>query len=182
MRTLPIALPQCGEPATTRIEIYSADSLDANAYTCQMHVDAAVAAAENAGLTARMRIPIAPGVNRPCGYVHVYPTGRLAEEGEAAVPQHPHWCDRRGCDQRGQHRSVRLPVATGDPEAVILDVALIQTLGRGVEPMLAMTVVDGDSGSRETVLSLGQGKVMSYQLRRLLDLSKGYRGNRRPTL
>ncbi|MBC9006414.1 hypothetical protein [Micromonospora aurantiaca (nom. illeg.)] len=177
MRTLPIALPQCGEPATTRIEIYSADSLDANAYTCQMHAEAAIAAVERAGRSASP-ITMAPGVQRPCGYVHVYPTGRLAEPEDG--PAHPPWCDHKNCDQRGRHQSVRLPVSTGRPEAVIADLALTEALSAGVDPMIALTVVDGDSG-REIVLSLGQSRVLSYQIRRLLDLSNGHRGNRRPS-
>lgn len=177
MRTLPIALPRCGQPATTRIEIYSSGSLDASAYTCREHTIAAVDAIETAGLTAH-QIGMAPTVERPCGYVHVYPTGALAEPDDQG---HPPWCDRKDCAGRGQHRSLRLPVATGHPEAVIADVALVQALAAGVEPMLAMTVVDGDAG-REIVLSIGQGRVLSYQIRRLLDMSKGYSGNRRPSL
>ena len=176
MRTLPIALPQCGEPATTRIEVYSAGSLDASAYTCPLHTESAVSAVERASLSAHP-VPMAPTVNRPCGYVHVYPTGQLADPVD---PGHPQWCDRKDCDQRGQHRSIRLPVSTGQPEAVIADVALTQALGQGVTPMLSLTVVDGHSG-REIVLSLGQGRVLSYQVRRLLDLAKGYAGNRRPS-
>lgn len=175
MSTLPIALPQCGTPATTRIEVYSAGSLDASAYTCTAHTADALAAIHAAGLDSQP-VTLAPGVNRPCGYVHVYPTGQLADPTQ---PPHPPWCDRLGCDQRGRHRSIRLPISTGKPEAVIADVALVQVLGQGVAPMLALTVVDGDSGSRETIMSLGQGRVLSYQVRRLLDLSKGYSGNRR---
>lgn len=177
MRTLPIALPQCGEPATTRIEVYSAGSLDANAYTCDLHTAGAVAAVETADLTA-YPVSMAPTVNRPCGYVHVYPTGRLADPEDG--PAHPPWCDRKNCDQRGRHQSVRLPVSTGRPEAVIADLALTEALAPGVDPMVALTVVDGDSG-REIVLSLGQGRVLSYQIRRLLDLSNGHGGNRRPS-
>ncbi|MET8908420.1 hypothetical protein [Micromonospora sp. NPDC004551] len=161
----------------TRIEIYSTGSLDASAYTCNAHTAGALAAITEAGLDSQP-VTLSPTVSRPCGYVHVYPTGQLAD---TTRPPHPPWCDRIGCDQRGRHRSIRLPVSTGHPEAVIVDVALIQVLGHGVEPMLAMTVVDSEAGSRETVLSLGQGRVLSYQVRRLLDLSKGYSGNRRPS-
>lgn len=177
MGTIPIALPLCGLQATTRIEIYNANSLDASAYTCPEHTRTALAAVTDAGMQARP-IPMAPDISRPCGHVHVYPTGTLADPHDVG---HPSWCDRKDCVQRGRHRSIRLPVSTGTPEAAIVDVSLTQALARGAEPMMALTVVDGDSGSRETVLSLGQGRVLSYQVRRLLDLSKGYSGNRRPT-
>ncbi|MBM0257033.1 hypothetical protein [Micromonospora sp. 4G55] len=177
MKTLPITLPTCGVQATTRIEVYSARSLDANAYTCSEHTGPTIAAIEAAGMSAET-VPLAPDVERPCGYVYVYATGHLTDPVDV---DHPAWCDRADCPGRGRHRSVRLPVVTGQPEAVIADVALTQTLGPGVDPMLSLTVVDGESGSREVVLSLGQGRVLSYQVRRLLDLSKGYPGNRRPS-
>ncbi|MEU3452702.1 hypothetical protein ABZ671_03730 [Micromonospora sp. NPDC006766] len=176
MSTLPIALPQCGEPATTRIEIYSDGSLDASAYTCPAHTAGALAGITEAGLHSQP-VTLSPTVNRPCGYVHVYPTGQLAEpEGEA----HPPWCDRKDCSQRGRHQSIQLPVSTGKPEAVIADLSLTHAIADGVEPMMSLTVVDADSG-RQIVLSLGQGRVLSYQVRRLLDLSRGYPGNRRPS-
>jgi hypothetical protein len=177
MRTLPIALlPECGEPATTRIEIYSAGSLDASAYTCTPHTSQALTAINAAGLDAHP-IALSPTVSRPCGYLHVYPTGKLVNPTD---PIHPHWCDRTDCGLRGRHRSIRLPVSSGQPEAVIADLALTQALGEAVEPMLSLTVVDGDSG-REFILSLGQGRVLSYQVRRLVDLAKGRSGNRRPS-
>lgn len=175
MATLPIALPMCGEPATTRIEVYGGDSLDAAAYTCDPHVSGALATVAEAGMLGRT----APGplrVSRPCGYVHAYPTGQLAQPDDI---RHPQWCDRRNCVQRQQHRSLRLPVNTGRPEAAIIDVSLVQALSDVVDPMMALNVVDGDHSS-ELVLSTGQGRVLSYQVRRLLDMSKGHPGGRRP--
>jgi len=179
MRTLPIALPTCGGPATVRLEIYSAangdlhGSLDASAYVCDLHGIPAVSACQAAGLTAR-RVPLAPDINRPCGHVHVYPTGQLSDP--ADMP-HPHWCDRRDCAGRGQHRSVRLPVNAGCPDPTIVELTLTQALAAAVDPMLTLTVID--AGGQEVVLSLGQGRVLSHQVRRLLDLSKGCRGARR---
>jgi hypothetical protein len=177
MSTIPITLPQCGEPAAVRIEVYSHDgaSLDASAYTCPGHTIHALAVIDRAGRTGRP-IGMAPDITRPCGHVHVYPTGQLADP--ADMP-HPSWCDRKDCRQRGRHRSIRLPVTTGHPEAAIVDMSLTQALIRDAELMMVLTVVDGDNGSRETALSLGQGRVLSHQVRRLLDLSKGYSGNRR---
>ncbi|WP_435586146.1 hypothetical protein [Micromonospora aurantiaca (nom. illeg.)] len=165
MRTLPIALPQCGEPAAVRIEVYSAGSLDASAYACPAHVELASSAVDRAGFTAHV-VTLAPDVRRPCGHVHVYPTGRLADSDE---PQHPHWCDRRDCAGRGLHRSVRLPVNGGHPDPTICELTLTQHLTLG-DPVLTLTVIDG--GGQELALSLGQGCVLAYQVRRLLDLAK----------
>ncbi|MFI5490003.1 hypothetical protein [Micromonospora echinaurantiaca] len=77
MRTLP-TLPACEEPATVRIELYSADSLDACAYTCIAHAVHATAAIARVGLEAHP-VGMAPDVARPCGHLHVYPTGNLAD-------------------------------------------------------------------------------------------------------
>ncbi|MGN9775849.1 hypothetical protein ACTMS0_08715 [Micromonospora sp. H33] len=170
MRALPITLPQCGDAASTRIEVYSAESLDANAYTCNVHTEHALAEIGRAGLQGHP-VPLAPDITRPCGHVHVYPTGRMGDQHD---PGHPSWCDRRGCIVRGQHRSIPLPISTGGPEAAIAHLALTLGLTPGVEPVLALTVVDGDAG-KEVVLSLGQGRVLSYQVRRLLDLAMRHR-------
>lgn len=90
MSTLP-TLPACPEPATIRIELYSADSLDACAYTCIDHTIRATAAVARAGLEAHL-IGMAPDVVRPCGHMFVFPTGALAETPPAV--KHPRWCDR----------------------------------------------------------------------------------------
>ncbi|QGN47906.1 hypothetical protein GKC29_14315 [Micromonospora sp. WMMC415] len=170
---LPVALPECGDSAATRIEVYSADSLDANAYTCHVHTDEALAAIGRAGLHGHP-VPLAPDITRPCGHVHVYPTGQL---GDRHDPGHPPWCDRAGCTTRGQHRSVQLPISVGQPEAAIAYLALTRCLAPALEPALTLTVVDGDTGT-EVVLSLGQGRVLSYRVRRLLDLATRHPGRR----
>ncbi|MEW2380730.1 hypothetical protein AB0873_01345 [Micromonospora sp. NPDC047707] len=172
MCALPVALPRCGESATLRLEIYSASggercgSLDASAYTCGQHGIPMMSAFELAGLTAR-RVPLAPDVWRPCGYVYVYQTGALAAPAGIA---HPHWCDRHGCDQSGRHRSIRLPVNSGHPDPVIVDVALTHSLGGATQPTLSVTAVH-DRG-QEIVLSLGQARVLCHQVRRLLNLAR----------
>lgn len=170
---LPIALPACGDAAATRIEVYSADSLDANAYTCGLHTDRALAEIGRAGLHGHP-VPLAPDITRPCGHVHVYPTGRLGDQHDRG---HPSWCDRAGCATRGQHRSIQLPISVGQPEAAIAYLALTRGLAPGLEPTLTLTVVDGDAGT-EVVLSLKQGRVLSYQVRRLLDLATRHRRTR----
>ncbi len=78
MRSLPTP-PACEEPATVRIELYSADSLDACAYTCPAHTIHVTAVVTKAGMTAHP-VGMAPDIARPCGYVHVFPTGALATE------------------------------------------------------------------------------------------------------
>ncbi|WFE42131.1 hypothetical protein [Micromonospora sp. WMMD998] len=76
MSTLP-TLSDRGDPAAVRIELYTADSLDGCAYTCDAHAAPAVAAFGGAGLAA-YPAGLEPGVSRPCGHVYVYPTGALA--------------------------------------------------------------------------------------------------------
>lgn len=164
MPALPFALPQCGAAASTRIEVYSAGSLDANAYTCPLHTDQALAAIGRVGLQGHP-VPLAPDVARPCGHVHVYPTGRLGDRRDQG---HPSWCDRLGCGARGRHRSVRLPVGAGRPESYVVHLALTRDLAPGAEPALSLTTADGDA---EVVLSLGHGRALIYQIRRLLDLA-----------
>lgn len=179
MRTLPTALPTCGDAATVRLEVYSANggdlygSLDASIYTCDMHGIPAVSACQAAGLTAR-RVPLAPDIDRPCGHVHVFPTGQLADD----MP-HPHWCARGPlCTQRGVHHSRPLPVAT-DTAPADMCLWLQQTHHpAGGDPMLVMEVIE-DGHPRHVWLPLGQARVLSYQVRRLLDLSKSRTSNRR---
>ncbi|MFG1653579.1 hypothetical protein ACGFIE_26960 [Micromonospora sp. NPDC049275] len=84
MSTVP-KLPACGEPATIRIELYSADSLDACAYTCVDHTIRATAAAARAGLEAHL-LGMAPDVERSCGHVFVFPTGALGDAPADRVP------------------------------------------------------------------------------------------------
>ncbi|RQW83549.1 hypothetical protein [Micromonospora globispora] len=81
MQTLPI-LPSCGQPASIRIEVYSPDpgdlygSLDASAYFCDLHAMSAVSAIWRAQLTP-YKVEMAPDVQRRCGEVYVFPTGRM---------------------------------------------------------------------------------------------------------
>ncbi|QGN47425.1 hypothetical protein ACN26Y_14780 [Micromonospora sp. WMMD558] len=53
--------------------------------------------------------------------------------------------------------------------------SLTQGLTAGLEPVIALAVVD--AGSHEVTLSLGQGRVLSSQMRRLLDLTSRRRGD-----
>ncbi|NJP32883.1 hypothetical protein [Micromonospora thermarum] len=161
------ALPACARPADVRIEVYGGDSLDASVYVCRQHVTLSAAALDAYGWRAEPAA-VRPLVTRPCGYAYRYPTGRLADLA------HPHWCDRRGCLDRHRHRSLRLPVTSGRPEASIAEVSLSQGLTAGLEPVIALAVAD--AGNHEVTLSLGQGRVLSYQVRRLLDLTSRRRG------
>ncbi|MGN9812671.1 hypothetical protein ACTMSW_25385 [Micromonospora sp. BQ11] len=172
MRTLP-TLPACGEPATVRIELYTAESLDACAYTCTAHTIRVTAAATRAGLDAHP-VGIALNVHRPCGYLHVYPTGTLAD-----VPTelaHPRWCDRNGCQRRGQHRSRARHVTTNRPEAFIVDVALVQALRPAATPMVNVTSVEG-AFAASLILSTRQARVLRYRLSHLLDVAKATRND-----
>ncbi|WP_405107560.1 hypothetical protein OG559_24490 [Micromonospora sp. NBC_01405] len=172
MSVLP-PLPGCGESATVRIEVYGEDSLDAAVYACAEHVTAFVATIRAAGRSAHL-VPRAPELGRPCGYVYRYPTGGLADPpGDA----HPRWCDRDGCTARRRHRSARLPLTPRSPESPAgpfagearADVALAQALVSGAEPVLVLAVSGAEPG--ELMLSLNQGLVLSYRIRRLLDLT-----------
>ncbi|MFC8849387.1 MULTISPECIES: hypothetical protein [unclassified Micromonospora] len=105
---------------------------------------------------------------------------------------HPRWCDRDGCTLRRRHRSARLPLTPRSPappagpltadgpaaegpaiEALpaepTADVALAQTLVPGAGPVLVVAVGGAEPG--ELMLTLDQGRVLSYRLRRLLDLA-----------
>ncbi|MER7890607.1 hypothetical protein ABTX15_12355 [Micromonospora sp. NPDC094482] len=175
MRTLP-TLPTCGESATVRIELYTADSLDAAAYTCAAHAIRATAAIDRAGMTSHP-VGMAPDVDRPCGYLHVFPTGALADPGDQG---HPRWCDRTDCQRRGQHRSPARHLDTNPPEAFIVDVALVQALHPAAEPMVALTSVPGVAAA-SLLLSVGQARVLRYRLRHLLGAPKASRNEGRRT-
>ncbi|MEV0153172.1 hypothetical protein AB0H57_05440 [Micromonospora sp. NPDC050686] len=82
----------------------------------------------------------------------------------------PRWCDRDGCQRRGQHRSRARHVDTNRPEAFIVDVALVQALHPAAEPMVALTSIDGSAAS--LVLSIGQARVLRYRLANLLDAAR----------
>ncbi|WFE52183.1 hypothetical protein [Micromonospora sp. WMMD1155] len=166
MRTLPTP-PVCGEPATVRIELYTADSLDACAYTCPAHTIHVTAVATKAGMNAQP-VGMAPDVERPCGYVHVFPTGTLATE--PADPSHPRWCDRGGCDHRGRHRSPNLILDTNRPESSIVEMALVQALHSATGPMVSLTSMEGDAAA-ELRLSLGQARVLRYRLVNLFGMA-----------
>ncbi|MGA4729599.1 hypothetical protein ACPB67_19420 [Micromonospora taraxaci] len=166
MGTLPTP-PACGDPATVRIELYTADSLDACAYTCPAHTIHLTAVATKTGMSAHP-VGMAPDVERPCGYVHVFPTGTLATE--SADPSHPRWCDRGGCDRRGRHRSPTLILDTNRPETSIVEVALVQTLRPATEPMVSLTSMEGDAAAG-LMLSLGQARVLRYRLVNLFGMA-----------
>ncbi|WP_088960677.1 hypothetical protein [Micromonospora purpureochromogenes] len=109
---------------------------------------------------------MAPGVDRLCGYVHVFPTGTLADRTAC-----PRWCDRDDCQRRGQHRSRARHVDTNRPEAFIGGVALVQALHPAAEPMVNLTSVEG-SAAASLVLSIGQARVLRYRLAHLLGMAK----------
>ncbi|SCF10048.1 hypothetical protein GA0070558_12829 [Micromonospora haikouensis] len=186
-------LPGCGELASVRIEVYGGGGLDAAAYACAGHAAPIAVTIEAAGWSA-CPTSLVPESGRPCGHVYRYPTGGLADPpGDA----HPRWCDRDGCAARRRHRSTRLPLtprspapptgllaaegpatkgptaggpATGAPPVEApADVALAQALVPGAGPVLVVAVGGAEPG--ELMLTLDQGRVLSYRLRRLLDLA-----------
>ncbi|MHA4950589.1 hypothetical protein ACX27O_25000 [Micromonospora sp. SD19] len=176
MRTLPTP-PACGEPATVRIELYTADSLDACAYTCPAHTIHVTAVVAKAGMNAHP-VGMAPDVDRPCGYVHVFPTGTLADPDDQGY--HPRWCDKDDCKRRSQHRSHARHLETNRQEAFIVDVALVQALHPAAEPMVALTSAAG-SAAGSLVLSVGQARLLRYRLAHLLDIAKATRNGGRWT-
>lgn len=182
MSNLPFTLPTCDRPATTRLPVYtpapdgSGSSLDAVAYVCTEHASQAVTAIRAAGLNIYPG-PLAPDLARTCGYVYVFPTGAYGAHPPAL--EHPAWCDRQNCERRGEHRSPARHVDTNQPEATIVDVALIQALHPAAEPMLSLTGVDGTAAPEpiavHLVLSIGQGRTLRYRLAQLIDATKGGR-------
>ncbi|MEV4666092.1 hypothetical protein AB0J85_29645 [Micromonospora echinofusca] len=172
MSTLP-TLPACGAPATIRIELYTGDSLDACAYTCAMHLDQTTAASARAGLDAHPAG--AAGLDRHCGYVHVYQTGALADATPTACPR---WCDRDDCKRRGHHRSRAHHLDTNRLEAFIIDVGLVQALHQAAEPMVSLTGVES-SAAANLALSMRQARVLRYRLSHLLDIATAVRNGGR---
>ncbi|MGC5331496.1 hypothetical protein [Micromonospora sp. DT62] len=172
MSTLP-TLPACREPATVRIELYTADSLDACAYICAAHVSSTTTASARAGLDAHPAS--AAGLDRHCGYVHVYETGALAGVNPTACPR---WCDRDGCQRRGHHRSRTRHLDTNRLEAFIVDVGLVQALHPAAKQMVSLTSVEG-SAAANLVLSMRQARVLRYRLSHLLDIATAVRNGAR---
>lgn len=86
--------------------------------------------------------------------------------------EHPCWC-RRGpiCRIDGIHHGRPIP-ATTEAATVPMRLWLEQTWRPAVgAPMLVLEVTE--SGEvRYLYLPVGQGRVLAYQLRRLIDLSK----------
>lgn len=80
MSTLPFTLPDCGQPAAVRIEVYSPvgdelhGSLDASVYACEHHGIEVASAIWVARLTAH-KATMAPDTVRQCGEAYVFPTG-----------------------------------------------------------------------------------------------------------
>ncbi|MEW2382301.1 hypothetical protein AB0873_09445 [Micromonospora sp. NPDC047707] len=183
MVTVPFPLPTCERPAGVRVEVYSpavdgsdGGSLDAAAYVCTDHATDTLAALRAAGFNA-YPVPLAPDVERQCGHVHLFPTGNLAGD-----DQHPRWCDRHGCERRGEHSSHRVEIDTNRPEATIVDVALVQALDDGALPQVRITSVS-DAGAAEPVavrmlLSVSQGFVLSNRMRLITESVRRRNGGR----
>ncbi|MGC4744659.1 hypothetical protein ACLQ28_03185 [Micromonospora sp. DT201] len=120
-----------------------------------------------------MRVPPAKVLvqsGRPCGYVHVFLTGNLAD------PTHPRWCDRDDCQRRGQHRSQASHLDTNRPEAYVVDVSLVQALHPAAGPVVNLTSMEGNAATC-LVLSLRQTRVLRYRLANLLDAARPARNN-----
>lgn len=85
-----------------------------------------------------------------------------------APTEHPSWCDRKACERRRAHVSPLRPVDTGRVEETVLDIALVQAWLPAAEPQISLTVIDGVD-VEHLLLSLGQGRVLSYRIRQLLS-------------
>ncbi|WFF01052.1 hypothetical protein [Micromonospora sp. WMMD964] len=133
--------------------------------------------ATKAGMNA-YPVGLAPDIERPCGYVHVFPTGTLATE--SADLSHPRWCDRGGCDRRGRHRSPTLHLDTNRPEASIVGVALVRALQPATDPMVSLTSVGVDAAAG-LLLSMGQARVLRYRLGNLFGMAMTARSDERRT-
>ncbi|TYB97123.1 hypothetical protein FXF53_20480 [Micromonospora sp. WP24] len=171
MHNLPFTLPACDQPATARIEVYSTtptgESLDAAVYACtNQHVADAMAAIRLAGFTAH-RTPLDVDVQRRCGAVHVFPTGRLAHTG------HPAWCDRQDCAGRLEHRSPALPANPSGGELVDVRVALVQLTAAPTVTLIEVTFTDTPTDVVVRVLPLGQAVSLAYRVLELNDVAKG---------
>ncbi|MEU8179960.1 hypothetical protein AB0B86_04175 [Micromonospora sp. NPDC049047] len=167
MDDLPFQLADCGAPATIRIEVCSAieksgaGSLDGAVYVCPAHPDAAAVAIAAAGFTSAAG-PMSTDLQRPCGYVHAYPTGALANDSG-----HPRWCDRNGCGRRGEHWSQVAALDDDRQQPSIVAVWLVQTLAPTAETIVALSVTDRTTAKR-VLLSVGQARALRYRLGSLL--------------
>ncbi|MGY3520807.1 hypothetical protein ACVMYR_31390 [Micromonospora sp. PTRAS2] len=184
--------------ATVRIEVYGAGGLDAAAYACTGHAAPIAVTIEAAGWSA-CPVPRVPESGRPCGHVYRYPTGGLADppgdahprwcdrDGCAARRRHrsvrlpltprspaPPAGPLAAEDPTAEDPAAEGPIAGGPaigalPAEAAADVALAQALVPGAGPVLVVAVGGAEPG--ELMLTLDQGRVLSYRLRRLLDLA-----------
>ncbi|MEU6204425.1 hypothetical protein ABZ814_12655 [Micromonospora musae] len=172
MSNLPFTLPNCDQPAAVRIEVYSPangpqrGSLDASVYACNQHSADAETAIQAAQLTTH-RVPLAPDVNRQCGHVHVFPTGRLANT------DHPAWCDRQNCAGRLEHRSPALPANPTGGELVDVRVALVQLTAAPTVTLIEIGLTDTPGDTDARVFPLGQAVALAYRVLELNDVAKG---------
>ncbi|WP_422737970.1 hypothetical protein ACN263_01085 [Micromonospora sp. WMMD729] len=166
MTDLPFQLVNCAERAVVRIEVYTAfsesgeGSLDGAVYVCSAHPQTASDAIAMAGF-ASSTTPLGEDVDRPCGYVHIYPTGLLA------ASAHPSWCDREGCDARGEHRSRFFLVESPRQEASIISLSLAQTRQPPAEPVVVLSVADRTATQR-VVFSAREARNLRHRLGDLL--------------
>ncbi|MFG1915764.1 hypothetical protein [Micromonospora sp. NPDC048898] len=143
------------------IDESGAGSLDGAVYVCPAHPDAAADAIAAAGFTSSTT-SMNTDLQRPCGYVHVYPTGALA-----AASRHPRWCERNGCDRRGEHWSQVALIDDDRRQPSIVSVWLVQTLAPTAETIVALSVTDRTAAVR-VLLSVGQARALRYRLGSLL--------------
>ncbi|HEY9415210.1 MAG TPA: hypothetical protein VIQ30_10655 [Pseudonocardia sp.] len=178
MSTLP-SMPGCGQPATIRIEIYRPGngslygSLEAVVYMCERHGIEAVSAAQAAGLTGHRGNAPMP-LDRPCGHVYAFPTAAAERSDDE---QHPSWCDRKGCADRGEHRSVAMGVKPSPDDLTAVTVHLVQLTAAPATPVLvALTFVAEDpADTAEQLVTLDRAVALTYRIRGLADRAKGRR-------
>ena len=172
-------LPGCGQPATIRIEIYRPangtlyGSLEAVVYMCEQHGIEAVSAVQVAGLTAHRGGAPMP-LDRPCGYVYAFPT---AAAERADDEQHPSWCDRKGCPERAEHRSVAMGVKPSPHDLTAVTVQLVQLTAAPATPVLLALTFHGEdpADTVEQLVTLDQAVALTYRIRGLADRAKGRR-------
>ncbi|MEU6207872.1 hypothetical protein ABZ814_30320, partial [Micromonospora musae] len=161
MHNLPFTLPECDQPATVRLEVYSpADgrlhgSLDAVVYACDQHAIETVSAIQTAGLTAHRYSAPGVDINRACGYVHAFPTGKLAGS------DHPAWCDRQDCAERLEHRSPALPANPTGGELVDVRVVLVQLTAAPTVTLIEIGLTDTPGDTDARVFPLGQAVALA---------------------
>ncbi|PWU56284.1 hypothetical protein DLJ47_06695, partial [Micromonospora sp. S4605] len=90
-----------------------------------------------------------------------------------AEPEHPAWCDRRGCAARQEHRSPQLAANPTGRELVGIFVTLVQLTIADAPPTVEVLFAESRTEEVVQVVDVAQGIALAYRLRRVADWAAG---------